>query len=193
MCAVLGQLIVSHQNPTILDFHSQQLLSCFTWSDALYLELIEWTAPAAYYKTSLLLMKKTNVGEKQSYCSLSRAQSGLVQGGPARPCARMGMLLRCREREVHTVFCYRLPTAQPWKAEMQRHENVICENQHVITASLFSAGSFGWQVLSEDNLHVSYLCYLSTHAKITQTLVSFGKNTSQHNACQCVLNCMLHN
>lgn len=114
-------------------------------------------------------------------------------GGPARPCARMGMLLRCREREVHTVFCYRLPTAQPWKAEMQRHENVICENQHVITASLFSAGNFGWQVLSEDNVHVSYLCYFSTHAKITQTLVSFGKNTSQHNACQCVLNCMLHN
>lgn len=53
---------------------------------------------------------------------------------------------------------------------------MIYENQHVIIASLFSAGNFGWQVLSEDNLCVSYLCYFSTHAKITQILVSFSKN-----------------
>lgn len=52
---------------------------------------------------------------------------------------------------------------------------MIYENKHAISANLLSAGNFGWQVLSEDNLCISYLCYFSTHAKITQTLVSFGK------------------
>lgn len=81
MCCARGINIRSSE-PQYFRFSSQQLLTCFTWSDALYLELIEWSAPAAYYKTSLLLMKKTNIGEKQSYCSLSkaRAQSDLVQG-----------------------------------------------------------------------------------------------------------------
>lgn len=112
-------------------------------------------------------------------------------GGSAWPCAKMMKLLRCREREEHTVFCYRLPTVQSWKAGIQQHENIIYENHDVITASLFSAENFGWQVLSADNFHVSYRYYFSTCTKITQTLVSSGKNTLLNNACQCVLICML--
>lgn len=176
MCAVLRELIFSHQNPSILNFQSQQLLSCFTWSDELYLELIEWSAPAAYYKISLLLMKKTKHWREAVVLFTQQSSVWPGAGGPAQLMQEWGSYLGAGKGRS-TVFCYRLPAAQSWKAGMQRHKNMIYENPHVITALLFSAENFGWQVLSEDNLHVSYLCYFSTHAKITQTLVSFGKNT----------------